>query len=189
MRARWFTLLVTLGACGGGDDDAAPRPRVTERAPLDAPTIDAAQLAAEVDDAEAVPVERLPPRERRVLEITLDSTPRGAAVMVDGVVVGNTPTYWEGEFNGCVREFRFEMRGYTTAVYRFVPVRDGFVHGHLERILEDFDGGTPLIVEPAAMPPCVQPAAPARPRRPPPRPAVAPIDAMPAPVDAGAPAD
>lgn len=181
-RSLW--LLVTLSACGGGDD--GPPAKVAPPAvAIDAVPADAA--APFVDDLDVpAPVEHPPMRERRYLQIQLDSTPRGAVALVDGVIVGNTPAFWEGEVNGCVREFRFQLPGYVTAIYRFVPVRDGFVHGRLDRILEDRDGGMPMVVEPEPMPPCPTIAAPPRPR-PRPRPASPPPDAAPAPtpLDAG----
>ena len=181
---RCAALLVVLVACG--DDAAAPAPEDV-RPPIDAaPRIDAPPAVE--DEAPLEPQERSAPRERRTLQITLTSSPSDATALVDGVVVGRTPTLWEGEFTGCVREFRFEKPGHTTQRYRFVPIRDGFVHGRLVKLTEEASAGVPEVVEPLA--PC-QPPAPASSgrRRSKPAPPPVTIDAGPAPVDAAAPAD
>jgi hypothetical protein len=80
--------------------------------------------------------------DRRRLQIMLTSSPSGTLAKVDGKSVGTTPAYWEGEFTGRPRTFTFEEPGYATATYSFVPIKDGFVHGRLERILV-LDAGVP----------------------------------------------
>lgn len=179
-------LLIVLVACS--DDAAAPPERIVA---LDAaPRIDAAVEQAIEDEPAVEPQDRPAPRERRVLQINLSSTPSGATVLVDGSAVGTTPTYWEGEFTGCVREFRFEKTGHTTKRYRFVPIQNGHVHGRLDRLTEQGDVGVPVVIEPLA--PC-HPPAPAssgrrkRPAPPPPPPPA--IDAGVPAIDAGAPRD
>ena len=150
--------------------DAAPEPT-----PL--PAYDPAS-GYHLDDAEGGSAVRRPdraaPRERRFLALMLKSTPSGAIAAVDGKVLGRTPLFWEGEFTGREREFTFVLPGYSMARYRFVPVRDGFVHGRLEKVASDpGDAGVPAIPRPEPQP---QPQAQPRPRPLPPPP---PIDAAP----------
>jgi PEGA domain len=85
----------------------------------------------------------------RTLEILLRSQPPGATVAVDGVIVGQTPAYWEGEFVGREREFTFVLPGYTMARYRFVPTSNGVVYGRLLKLASDHAGGVPMIPRPA----------------------------------------
>jgi hypothetical protein len=136
----------------------------------------------------------------RILEILLRSTPPGATVAVDGIIVGNTPTYWEGEFTGREREFTFVMPGYAMARYRFVPTTNGVVHGRLMKIVTDLDAGAPAIPQPTDLAPTAAGGTvDARPRSASPDAGAPPPDAAPAPspapilapvpsaVDAGAP--
>jgi len=202
-RARLAVVLVStlgIGACSGDDDDgasappppppmpeylidAAPEPLAGEPATM-MPSYDPAS-GYHLDDAEATAPggvrrsERAAPRERRILALMLKSTPSGATAAVDGKVVGRTPLLWEGEFTGREREFTFVLPGYSMARYRFVPIRDGFVHGRLHRVAIDIgDAGVPEIPVPAPAPaPATAPSP-----RPRPRP-VPPVDAaLPAPL-------
>jgi PEGA domain len=100
------------------------------------------------------------PHAQRTLEILLRSTPPGATVAVDGVIVGETPTYWEGDFTGREREFTFVMPGYAMARYRFVPITNGVVHGRLAKIVADQDAGVPVIPQPEGSTPPRVPAPP-----------------------------
>lgn len=75
-----------------------------------------------------------PRRGARMLGILLRSSPAGALAAVDGQPVGRTPAYWEGELTGGEREFTFSLPGHISARYRFVPITNGVVHGHLEAI-------------------------------------------------------
>jgi hypothetical protein len=81
------------------------------------------------------------PRPPRPIDVTLQSTPPGAQVLVDGVLVGTTPTFWNGEADGREHEFVFMRRDHTTARYRFVPVTSGVIHARLERVSEEPDAG------------------------------------------------
>ena len=83
------------------------------------------------------------PKAHRTLEILLRSTPSGATAAVDGLVIGRTPTYWEGPFTGRQHEFTFVLPGYAMARYRFVPISNGVVHGRLTRIVGEPDAGAP----------------------------------------------
>jgi hypothetical protein len=129
--------MLALVACSSSEDSA---PTKNERPAPPAP--DAAVAVAEplvvVPDA---PSPGTRTRERRVIQIMLASSPSGAVAKVDGAVVGKTPTYWEGDFTGRERVFTFEIPGYTTAMYRFVPIQNGFVHGKLEKIEDVIDAG------------------------------------------------
>ena len=119
----------------------------------------------------------------RTLEILLRSQPTGATVAVDGVIVGQTPTYWEGEFTGHEREFTFVMPGYAMARYRFVPTSNGVVHGRLTKLASDLRPGVPVIPRPEDLGLSPAPPDPPSPRsRLQPRPTAA--DAMPAPAPA-----
>lgn len=160
-----LTLLVpaALVACKDGDDRKAadPLPPVTIIQPIDAgpvpPTLDGAsgvtQLPAfdpgggfHLDDAPSTrPSGRLPPREKKVAQIILRSSPTGAMAAVDGVRLGPTPVLWEGLLDGQPREFTFVMAGHALARYRFVPITGGIVHGTLVKITDDRDAGVPDI--------------------------------------------
>lgn len=80
-------------------------------------------------------------RAPRPIDVTLQSTPPGAQVLVDGVLVGTTPTFWNGEADGREHEFVFMRRAHTTARYRFVPVTSGVIHARLEHLSEEPDAG------------------------------------------------
>jgi hypothetical protein len=207
MHRALLTLLVPAIACAGKDDDkkpADPLPPVTVIQPIDgavAPVeaVDAGgvtQLPAfdpnngfHLDDAPvARPGGRLPPREKKVAQIILRSTPSGAMAAVDGVRLGPTPVLWEGWLDGQPHEFTFVMAGHALARYRFVPITGGIVHGTLVKITDDKDAGVPEIPKP------VTPPAPASvdgarrmpPERPPPTPTIdAPLPPSQPPVDAG----
>jgi hypothetical protein len=116
-----------------------------------------------------------PARAGRPIDVTLRSTPPGAQVAVDGMVLGNTPAFWSGMADGREHEFVFTMRGHAIARYRFVPVASGVIHGRLDPIHEDSDAGTatpppevmpprppttPSVNPPSAPPTIVQPDAP-----------------------------
>ena len=175
-------LVVTTAACGGGGD-AAPAPSAPPApatallgsgAPpvvIDAgittlPTFDPGAGHLDGDDGAdgggRRPVTAV--RNRRTLEITLRSTPAGAVAAVDGVVIGRTPTYWEGDFTGREREFTFVLAGHAIGRYRFVPTASGVVHAPLVRL------ETPHPGDPLAIPAPLTPAVSATPTPPPPKP-------------------
>jgi PEGA domain len=83
------------------------------------------------------------PRKGRTIQIVLRSSPPGAVAAVDGVAVGPTPTLWEGTVDATPREFTFVLPGYAIARYRFVPTRNGIVHGTLEPIKAEGEEGDP----------------------------------------------
>jgi hypothetical protein len=166
--------LLVLAACG--DDGDAP-PRVTAPPPTLVSPVDAAMPDGGVtvitgfdprsgmhldDDDDGLPT-RTPgaSRNRRSLEIILRSSPSGATALVDGQVVGKTPSFWEGEFTGREREFTFVLPGHALARYKFVPIANGIVHAKLVPVLSDSGALLPIL------PPLV--AAPQPPvKRPPP---------------------
>jgi hypothetical protein len=203
-RSATLALLVPAlaAACtgdSGGKKAADPLPPVTVLQPIDAgaPPPTAAggvtQLPAfdpdsgfHLDDAPSTrPGGRLPPREKKVGQILLRSSPTGAMAAVDGVRLGPTPVLWEGLLDGQPREFTFVMAGHALARYRFVPITNGIVHGTLVKITDDKDAGVPEI--PQVVPPPRAPGAPPPPAvdaAVPPTPTVdAPLP--PSPVDAG----
>ncbi len=152
---------MTLGACATGDAPAAEP--AADPIAIDA-GVPAAEVPVALDRVADRPRER-PGHARRAIELLLQSTPSGALAAVDGVVVGTTPAYWEGEFTGRPREFTFARPGYGIARYQFVPMVDGIVHGRLQ----------PMSAEAAARALALPaPPAGARPPEPPPPPDAAP---------------
>jgi len=173
--ARLAPLAAVLVACRGDDGgpprppppayllDAAPAPSdLPPEPPL--PSDDAGTAFPQfdpasgyhLDDDEGSSITRQPnwvaTRDRRMLALLLKSSPSGAIAAVDGKMVGRTPVYWEGPFTGREREFTFVLPGYSIARYRFVPTRDGFVHGRLVKVSDENDGGVPAIPPPIPVP-------------------------------------
>jgi hypothetical protein len=141
-----------LGACSNDRPASAP-PRAASAPPDAAPPpptttvpIYDPSTGLPLDDDDASRRTR-GSRPRRILEITLRSTPSGALAAVDGSIIGRTPTLWEGEFTGQEREFTFVLPGYAIARYRFAPITSGVVHGRLDRAT-DGDAGVPEIPQP-----------------------------------------
>jgi hypothetical protein len=195
-----------LIACGGDSEPPPPPPAaptpVVEQPPTAAeasagitelPTFDPGSDAHLDRDGRDTQAPAAPPRPRgrsgRTLGITLRSTPNGAMAAVDGIPVGPTPTYWEGEFTGAEREFTFALAGHAVARYRFTPITGGVVFGRLE----------PIAVRPgAALPAIPPPSTPAQRSTAAPRPAAgsaplepadpAPSATAPSPPDATEPA-
>jgi hypothetical protein len=151
---RRVVLLLVLAACSGRDDEPPPAapglaavdrvapPEGTGAAPA-SPTATATADASpgdpggfHLDDATVeYHVDQRPARRKgRPIEVLLRSSPPGAVAAVDGEALGPTPALWQGEADGRSREFTFVLPGYATARYRFVPVRDGVVHGALDRL-------------------------------------------------------
>lgn len=82
-------------------------------------------------------------REARPIDVVLRSTPGGAQAAVDGLVIGPTPAYWNGNADGREHEFTFVLPGHAIARYRFVPITSGTVHARLIPVSEDVNAGTP----------------------------------------------
>ncbi len=162
MRTPLAAVLVALAACSDGTppkvdipppattrDDAAVRQQVIVSG-VD-PAID--------DDTDTRVAQQSPQPNRpgRPIDVTLRSSPPGAQVAVDGIVIGNTPAYWNGMADGREHQFLFTLRGHAIARYRFVPVSSGVIHARLERIIEQPDAGVPppevVPRSPAAVPP------------------------------------
>jgi hypothetical protein len=112
-----------------------------------------------------------PGRPGRPIDVTLRSSPPGAQVAVDGVVIGNTPAFWMGMADGREHQFLFTLRGHGIARYRFVPVSSGVIHARLEPITEEPDAGVP---PPEVVPPAAKSA--------PPPTVVKPVEQLPAPL-------
>lgn len=106
-----------------------------------------------------------PRRAGRPIEITLRSQPPQADVQVDGVPLGKTPAFWMGEANGKEHTFTFALRGHGTAMYRFVPVQSGVVHGRLLPVSPGDEPPADASVPPAPRP---QPQSKITPPAPPP---------------------
>ncbi len=80
-----------------------------------------------------------PPHPGHPIDVMLRSSPPGATVSVDGVVVGTTPAYWYGAADGREHEFTFVLPGHAVARYRFVPVSNGFIHARLVPVTDKSD--------------------------------------------------
>ena len=78
--------------------------------------------------------QKSPSRSRNSIELVLRSTPTGAEAAVDGIIVGRTPTLWTSPSGKEAHQFTFVLPGYSVARYRFIPVKDGVVHGSLQRL-------------------------------------------------------
>lgn len=185
--------LATLVACSG-KKDAEPSTKPAEVGQLVRSDggITAVVTAVDPDDrhddeygAHRAYATQPPARGGRPIDITLRSSPPGAEVAVDGMVLGNTPAYWRGMADGNEHEFVFTMRGHAIARYRFVPVASGVIHGRLDRIHEEPDAG--VQAPPPEVVPPQPPASPSANRPSEPPTLVAPsADALPTP-DAIAP--
>ncbi len=200
--------VASLAACDS--KDAAPSPVAPgAAAPADAAVdgitaingFDPASGAHLDDDVPGTPRVRATRRAGRPIEIMLRSTPAGASVHADGVLLGTTPTMWAGETGE--HEFTFVLAKHGLARYRFHAISTGVVHARLEPVSDERDPGMPpvelappqvappatVIIPDAGMPsvtpPPVVPAARARRRRAPAAPA--PTASAPAPT-ASAPA-
>lgn len=126
-----------------------------------------------------------PGRPGRPIDVTLRSSPPGALVEVDGVVIGNTPAFWSGIADGREHQFLFTLRGHGIARYRFVPVSSGVIHARLEPIAEEADAGVP---PPEVVPPRANIAPPptvVKPVEQPPAPMVTPDAAVAPPTNPG----
>jgi PEGA domain-containing protein len=163
---RWLVVAVLAAGCGG-DKQPAPAPADPPHAPADAGvtartptvTLDPGNGAHLDDDVARRPSSNNPARQGKPIDITLRSTPSGAAAFVDGTPVGPTPTYWSGVADGRPHEFTFTLSGYDIARYRFVPITSGVIHARMSPVSEDVDAGVPEIVVPPADAP-VAPLAP-----------------------------
>lgn len=195
MHVRVVLALATLAACSG-KKDAEPSSKPAEVGQLVRSDAGITAVVTAVDpderhvDDDGVdrPAYAAHPAARggRPIDITLRSSPPGAEVAVDGMVLGNTPAYWRGMADGKEHEFVFTMRGHAIARYRFVPVSSGVIHGRLDRIHEERDAG--VQAPPPEVVPPQPPASPSANRPIEPPTLVAPTtDALPTP-DAVAPA-
>jgi hypothetical protein len=180
VRVSLAVVAIAITACRDDAAPAAPPPPPTVVTPVDAATVDAITFVPGFDPASGMHVDEgddartgtggVTPRSRRNIEILLRSTPPGATAVVDGRVIGKTPTYWEGEFTGRERDFTFMLPGHALARYKFVPTTSGIVHARLTQITTDRDAGMP------EMPPLVEESRPP----PPPPPPRRTVDAAPA---------
>ncbi len=143
---RPWLICVLLAACS---DKGAP----AQAPPAEPPKHDRPPVTIAVDPGSGMHLDddvgsrrpEPPPPSRnggRAIDVTLRSTPTGANAAVDGVPVGTTPTYWAGQVDGREHEFTFELRGFTLARYRFVPVTSGVVHAKLERLENPEEGSS-----------------------------------------------
>ena len=147
MRAPWVAILL-LG-CSSKQPESHREPPE--------PAIDAAVVAAPVQSRPVQPVTghldddegvrhttpTTPGRNGKPIDVVLRSTPAGASAAVDGIVIGTTPAYWNGNADGREHEFTFVLAGHAIARYRFVPITSGTIHARLERVSDDVNAGVP----------------------------------------------
>jgi hypothetical protein len=123
---------------------AAPSTTLSTNPSASQPATTDPETGFHLDDPEVeyeIPRRGSRPRKGRTIQIVLRSSPPGAVAAVDGVAVGPTPTLWEGTVDATPREFTFVLPGYAIARYRFVPTRNGIVHGTLEPIKAEGEEG------------------------------------------------
>jgi hypothetical protein len=172
-RALSVSVLVAAGACS---DHPAPKKDTPAPVVILVPT-DAGVAQVELPpgvDPSAVHIDDYgtpsrPPsapapiqRERRAIDVTLRSSPPGAAVSVDGTPIGTTPAFWSGYADGHEHQFVFTLPRHAIARYRFVPVSSGVIHARLDPIAEERDAGVapPPELVPQPPPSAVIPPAP-----------------------------
>jgi hypothetical protein len=140
---------------------AAPSTTLSTNPSASAPATTDPETGFHLDDPEVeyeIPRRGARQRKGRIIQIVLRSSPPGAVAAVDGVAVGPTPTLWEGAVDATPREFTFVLPGYAIARYRFVPTRNGIVHGTLEPIKAEGEEGDPGGRRPARAPAPAPPA-------------------------------
>ncbi len=156
-------VLVVLAACGSGNAEPDPPPPapppvkpdaavavVEPQPPQPQPApVDAAGTHLD-DDGLKKPALAPVKHASHPIDITLRSTPSGARVLVDGMYVGVTPTYWSGSADGMPHVFAFVYepakkgaQRYALAQYKFVPITSGVIHARLEPIASDDPSAKP----------------------------------------------
>jgi len=176
-------VVVLVTACTGKpESQPAPRPDVVVAdAGVDGITTigtydPASGMHLDDDQPGRPPAHPAAPRASHPIDVTLRSTPTNARAAVDGVPIGNTPTYWPGEANGREHEFTFVLPGYAVARYRFVPITSGVIHAHLDPVTDEpSDAGVSPDMSPTLSPPLSPSVSPSR--HPVPTDAYVPIDA------------
>jgi len=116
-------LALSVTSCGSKKepDRVDPPPATAAQAP--APAV--------VPVPVGVPAPPPPVAAHRRLQLTLRSTPPGAAAMIDGRLVGATPVRWDMDDDGKQHDFTFTLNGYQPWRLKFSPSHDGVVHAHL----------------------------------------------------------
>ncbi len=103
-----------------------------------------AQGVAE-DAAGAAPVTpTVPPRPRgREIQVVIESKPSGAAVSIDGQLLGQTPLSHLTVGDGRQHVFSFRLLGYEDTKVSMLLLRDGVVTGVLKPLPASADAGAP----------------------------------------------
>jgi hypothetical protein len=135
---RWVVLALLAGCSEKTVPIAKTDPKQGASVPVDLGSERPAPHPGELPHVAVAPP---PSRAGHPVEITLRSSPPGATAAVDGTIVGITPAYWAGDTDGREHEFTFDLRGYSLARYRFVPVTSGVIHARLDPITEETDAG------------------------------------------------
>lgn len=148
--SRLVVLLALVGACSSKSDDPpppAPAPIIADAGVDGITTIGTFDPASgmHIDGVDVAggrigTPDRTKPRNGRTprpIDIILRSSPSGARAAVDGVYIGNTPTYWFGESDGREHEFTFTLPRHAAARYRFIPFSNGVVHGTLDPVADE----------------------------------------------------
>ncbi len=172
--SRLVVLLALVGACSSKSD--APPPPAPPPVIADA-GVDGITTIGTFDPASGMHIDgvdvaggrigtpdRTKPKNGRAprpIDIILRSSPSGARAAVDGVYIGNTPTYWFGESDGREHEFTFTLPRHAVARYRFIPFSNGVVHGTLDPVADETQPPdieppvAPVLTPDAAVPPSI----------------------------------
>jgi hypothetical protein len=148
MRELFVAMLLVVAGCSSKQPEphpAAPAPAIDAAVPAPVESRPVLPVTGHLDDDEGV--RHAPPaspnRNGKPIDVVLRSTPTGASAAVDGIVIGTTPAYWNGNADGREHEFTFVLPGHAIARYRFVPITSGTIHARLERVSDDVDAGVP----------------------------------------------
>jgi len=161
--SRWCIAasLVFVAACSSESSEAAPPKKIEQTPapapdrtppppqPVDPPAGVASGFFLDSDDVDYQPQPaKVKRRTARPIDLVLRSTPPGAQAAIDGVTIGTTPTFWQGQTDGISHEFTFVKEGYAIARYRFVPTQSGVVHGSLDPLVADTPDAGPTAANP-----------------------------------------
>ena len=156
----WCIAIVLLG-CSSKQPESRPAPAAIDAGvPVPVQSRPLLPVGGHLDDDDGVRHTQPAPfsGHARPIDVILRSTPTGAQAAVDGIVIGTTPAYWNGNADGREHEFTFVLSGHAIARYRFVPITSGTIHARLERVTDDVDAGVPPPEVVPVMPPDAAPS-------------------------------
>src|SRR5215469_868870 len=123
MRESLVAMLLVVAGCSTKQHESrpAPPPEHAAEAPAPAPVQPrpvepvAGHLDDDDDPRRTQPVPAGPSHNAKPIDVMLRSTPSGASAAVDGIVIGTTPAYWNGNADGREHEFTFVLAGHAIA--------------------------------------------------------------------------